>query len=79
MKATEEPLDGDKATLAELRQAGIDALLSALGPIGTARFLQQFDAAQGDYTLERSLFLGSQTVDELMDELERRRNPSAST
>jgi hypothetical protein len=67
-----EPIDGSKATPAELRRAGIDALVKALGPIGMARFLQQFDLGNGDYTAERDRILGSPTVDELMDELERR-------
>jgi hypothetical protein len=38
-----------------------------------ASLLQQFDPSQGDYTAERSRILGSPTVDEVMDELERRR------
>ncbi len=30
------------ATLDEIRQAGVDALLRALGPVGMVRFLQQY-------------------------------------
>jgi hypothetical protein len=33
-----EPIDGSTATPAELRRAGIDALVRALGPVGMARF-----------------------------------------
>jgi hypothetical protein len=70
------PIDGGTATPAELRRAGIDALVKALGPVGMARFLQQFDLGHGDYTAERDRILGNPTVDELMDELEsRRQNP----
>ncbi|MGO9595026.1 MAG: hypothetical protein ACLQFF_02360 [Steroidobacteraceae bacterium] len=76
MNAAAEPIDGGKATLAELRRAGIDALLKALGPVGMARFLQQFDPGQGDYTTERTRFLGNPTVDDVMGELELRRNGS---
>lgn len=76
MNAAAEPIDGGKATLAELRRAGIDALVKALGPVGMARFLQQFDPGQGDYTTERGRILGNPTVDEVMNELERRRNDS---
>jgi hypothetical protein len=72
MNAAVEPIDGGNATLAELRRAGIDALAKALGPVGMARFLQQFDPGQGDYTAERSSILGDPTVDEVMDEIERR-------
>jgi hypothetical protein len=73
MNAAVEPIDGGKATLAELRRAGIDALAKALGPVGMARFLQQFDPGQGDYTAERSRILGNPSVDAVMDEIERRR------
>jgi hypothetical protein len=37
MNAAVEPIDGGKATLAELRRAGIDALAKALGPVGMPR------------------------------------------
>jgi hypothetical protein len=70
-----EPIDGSTATPAELRRAGIHALVRALGPVGMARFLQQFDLAHGDYTAERDQILGNPTVEELMDELRRERNP----
>jgi hypothetical protein len=68
-----EPIDGSTATPAELRRAGIDALVRALGPVGMARFLQQFDPGHGDYTADRERILGNPTVDDLMDELEQRR------
>jgi hypothetical protein len=48
-----EPIDGSTATPAELRRAGIDALMRALGPVGMARFLQQFDPGHGEYTADR--------------------------
>jgi hypothetical protein len=73
MSAAVETIDGGKATLAELRRAGIDALAKALGPVGMARFLQQFDPGQGDYTAERSRILGTPSVDAVMDEIERQR------
>jgi len=65
-------IDGGNATLAELRRAGIDALAKALGPVGMARFLQQFDPGRGDYTAERRHILGNPSVDAVMDEIERR-------
>jgi hypothetical protein len=68
-----EPIDGSTATPAELRRAGIDALVRALGPVGMARFLQQFDPGHGDYTADRVRILGNPTVDDLMDELDHRR------
>ena len=71
MNEAVEPIDGGKATLAELRRAGIDALARALGPVGMARFLQQFDPGQGEYTAERSRILLNLSVDEVMGEIER--------
>lgn len=71
MNAAVETIDGGSATPAELRRVGLDALVKALGPIGMARFLQQFDPGHGDYTAERHAILGDPTVDELMDEAER--------
>jgi hypothetical protein len=73
MSAAIETIDGGSATPAELRRVGIDALVKALGPVGMARFLQQFDPGHGDYTAQRYAILGNPTVDELMDEVERRR------
>lgn len=66
-----ETIDGSSAALAELRRVGLEALVKALGPVGMARFLQQFDFGCGDYTVERHAILGSPTVDELVDEVER--------
>jgi hypothetical protein len=57
----------------QLRRAGIDALVRALGAMGMARFLQQFDPGHGDYTADRDRILGNPTVDDLMDGLEHRR------
>jgi len=35
----------------------MDALLKALGPVDTLRFLQMFDEGTGDYTKERKAWL----------------------
>lgn len=78
MSAAVETIDGGSATPAELRRVGIDALVKALGPVGMARFLQQFDPGHGDYTAQRYAILGNPTVDELMDEVERRRGTPSS-
>lgn len=72
MSAAVETIDGGSATAAELRRVGIDALVKALGAVGMARFLQQLDPVHGDYTAQRYAILGNPTVDEVMDEVERR-------
>ena len=74
---TAEPIDASTVTPAELQRAGIDALVRALGPVGMARFLQQFDPRRSDYTADRDRILGNPTVDDLMGELERGRQSSS--
>ena len=37
----------------EVRKAGIDALLKALGPVGMAVFFKQFELGEGNYTKEK--------------------------
>ena len=37
----------------EIRMVGIQALKEALGPVGMARFIQQYDMGYGDYTKEK--------------------------
>ena len=57
------PIDGSTATPAELRRAGLEALVRALGPVGMARFFQQFGLGRGDYTAERDRILVYPSVD----------------
>ena len=59
-------------TLNEIRKIGINALAKALGPIGMVRFIQSFDLGGGDYTKERLQWL-DQSIDEIVDEIKRRR------
>jgi len=44
---------------------GIDALNERLGATGTVRFLQQTETGWGDYTEERSKWLGDPDLNEL--------------
>lgn len=66
-------IDVFTATPAEIRQAGLAAVARELGPVGLARFLQLYETGEGDYTAERRALLGEPTVDELMDQIGRRR------
>lgn len=54
----------------------MDALVKALGPVGMVRFLQRCGPEHVDYTAQRHAILGSPTVEELMDEVERREEGS---
>lgn len=49
-------------TLDEIRRRGLEALVRELGPLGMARFLQQFESGHGDYTSERDQWLGDEDV-----------------
>ena len=37
----------------EVRTVGLKALKDALGPVGMAKFIQQYDSGSGDYTKKR--------------------------
>jgi hypothetical protein len=39
--------------LVEIRRIGLEALKEALGPVGMAKFIQQFENGKGDYTKEK--------------------------
>ncbi len=49
----------------EVRNAGISALTEALGPIGMALFLKQFEVGSGDYTKERVELLDCFSVEDI--------------
>jgi hypothetical protein len=56
-------------SLREIRAAGLAALTRELGPVGMARFLQQFETGKGDYTRERESWLSGETVETLADKI----------
>ena len=55
-------MKADTLNPAELRAAGYKALNAALGPLGMARFLRQFEVGRGDYTSERRQWLRDASV-----------------
>ena len=57
----------------ELRQRGYQALVAALGPLDTIRFLQQSGWGVGDYTAERREQLQQVTRDEFWQDVQRLR------
>jgi len=59
-------------TLEQVRVVGYSALLRDLGPVNLVRFLQQFETGHGDYTLERHQWLDQYTVEEIVQEIQRR-------
>lgn len=68
---------GMGVNLTRIRYRGLRALAEALGPVGMAYFLQQFDRGSGDYTQDRACWLEGLTVEEVVKEIERERKQKA--
>ena len=60
-----------------LRKLSLEALCKSLGPLGTVRFLQQYETGAGDYTKERDLWLRDADIESITIELTRRRKKRA--
>ncbi len=65
-------------TLEEVRRKGLEALVRELGPLGMARFRQQFESGSGDYTAERDQWLGDDDVQTLAARILETRRQSES-
>lgn len=57
----------------QIRTRGLQALLRELGPVDTARFLQQFESGTGDYTQERHAWLDGLKLDQVVQAVEEAR------
>jgi len=66
-------------TLEALRRAGLEALARELGPVGMARFLQQFESGRGDYSVERHQWLGQENVQTLAHHIRQQRRGDESS
>jgi hypothetical protein len=53
----------------EIRKAGMDALVKALGPVGMIRFLQIYSQGKGNYTEERGEWLDKLEMDEILEDI----------
>ena len=60
-------------SLADITENAIRLLCEELGPVNTARFLNQFSLGSGDYTRDRDELIGNATVDELVAEIKEMR------
>jgi hypothetical protein len=56
-----------------IRKLGIEALNEKLGPIGMIEFMRQFDSGYGDYTKERHNWLAGLTVEDIGNEIKKRK------
>jgi len=57
----------------QIREIGLKALAKALGPVGMVRFLQQFEVGKGDYTKEKKKLLENLGINDIIEDIERRR------
>ena len=61
-----------------IRKLGIEALSKALGPVGMARFLQQYETGVGDYTKQRDLWLKGEDIKSIVEEIKKQRRSRRS-
>ena len=60
-------------TSIEIRRAGLEALAERLGPVGMVRFLRQYEAGRGDYSVQRHEWLDDVDVKTLATRIRKRR------
>ena len=66
-------------TLNQIQEKGLEVLSRELGPIGLIRFLQMFETGYGDYTEERRKWLDGQTVEEIVQRIQKKQSPDRGT
>jgi hypothetical protein len=59
--------------LVEINQQAIRLLYQELGVINAVRFLKQFSLGFGDYTKDREILFGKETLDDIVNKIEKRR------
>jgi hypothetical protein len=66
----------DTRPLVEINQQAISLLYKELGVIDAVRFLSQFTQGYGNYTQEREKMFEDKSLDEIVEEIEKRRKPN---
>jgi hypothetical protein len=66
----------DARPLIEVNQQAISLLYKELGVVDAVRFLNQFTQGYGNYTQEREEIFANKSLDEIVEEIEKRRKPS---
>ena len=54
-----------------INRIGLEALIKALGRVGTINFIQQYDRGSGDYTKERQKYFDNMSVDDICADIEK--------
>ena len=63
--------------IAELNRRATDALVREVGIVDTLRFLSQFRAGSGDYTLQRDQLFDGMSVKDIIREIKAQRRSGA--
>ena len=63
----------DTRPLIEVNQQAINLLYKELGVIDAVRFLKQFTQGYGNYTQERDVLFANKSLDDIVNEIEKRR------
>ena len=63
----------DTRPLIEVNQQAINLLYKELGVVDAVRFLKQFTQGYGNYTQEREVIFANKSLDDIVDEIEKKR------
>ncbi|NMC14664.1 MAG: hypothetical protein GYA34_17480 [Chloroflexi bacterium] len=63
----------DVRPLIEVNQQAISLLYKELGVVDAVRFLKQFTQGFGNYTQEREVIFADKSLDDIVDEIKKRR------
>ena len=66
-------------TLNQIQEKGLEVLSRELGPVGLIRFLQMFETGYGDYTEERRQWLDGQTVEDIVQRIQKKQSAAGGT
>jgi len=67
----------DVRPLMEVNQQAISLLYKELGVVDAVRFLKQFTQGYGNYTQEREVIFANKSLDDIVSEIEKRRQTTA--
>lgn len=63
--------------ISEVTQRGTSALIKEIGVVDTIRFLNQFRAGSGNYTMEREQLFKGVSVKDIVSDIKAQRKPIA--
>ncbi len=67
----------DSRPLVEINQQAISLLYKELGVTDAVRFLKQFTQGYGNYTQERDALFANKSLEEIINEIEKRKNAAS--